>query len=437
MFCPRLLLTLLGNDCDIRVDCLQAEPLDISGDPVNSGMLGSPGSHPQGVPLHPPSTTHVLTIATSNYRWGLSAVPCWAKECDRGISSLHINFLELESFPCLEVISGVAVWHSCSGSGGHHDGDGLSEHCGRDQVQEPRLEGLGDYSVVSELKDFSSPHFGPQQHLIVKSSTVGGYIECSPHPRVISLILAIWEQPTVELFATWLNHNFETSYSHLPDPLTLRGNPCRWIISRVFHVFCTCFSPPPPPIPFSSEGDSGESSGHCDSSVVALAGVVGLAGPCGPASVAARAWRCSPHTRRVGIPKCPGISPRHLESLGRSRCGSGISIEATATVCTAHRPSTRNLYHAKWHCFCCWCSRREKEPLYPSVRTVNSAEVFSIYSIWTRNIQLSLAISLPIVHAWTRLREYLWVIIPRWLSGFLVTDHKIFLYNQSSLHGIC
>ncbi len=30
----------------------------------------------------------------------------------------------------------------------------------------------------------------------------------------------------------------------------------------------------------------------------------------------------------------------------------------------------RALYHAKWRTFCRWCSRREKDPLHPSIRTV-------------------------------------------------------------------
>ncbi len=32
----------------------------------------------------------------------------------------------------------------------------------------------------------------------------------------------------------------------------------------------------------------------------------------------------------------------------------------------------RDLYHAKWQSFCCWCSWREKDPLHPSIRTVLS-----------------------------------------------------------------
>ncbi len=46
--------------------------------------------------------------------------------------------------------------------------------------------------------------------------------------------------------------------------------------------------------------------------------------------------------------------------------------EVVATICAAHRPSTRNLYHAKWQSFCRWCSQQEKDPLHPSVGMVLS-----------------------------------------------------------------
>ncbi len=58
--------------------------------------------------------------------------------------------------------------------------------------------------------------------------------------------------------------------------------------------------------------------------------------------------------------------------LGRSLRSQGISTEAAATLCAAHRPSTRALYHAKWRSFWRWCSRREKDPLHPSIRMVLS-----------------------------------------------------------------
>ncbi len=48
--------------------------------------------------------------------------------------------------------------------------------------------------------------------------------EWSLDHRVTNLLFDIWGQPTVDLFATWLNNNVEAFFSRLPDPLALQGN---------------------------------------------------------------------------------------------------------------------------------------------------------------------------------------------------------------------
>ncbi len=76
----------------------QADPLVISSDPVCSGILVTPGSC---VPRRSSSTlppTYVLMMDASTYGWGAVCSPLTA----RGVwssdqSSLHINFLELET----------------------------------------------------------------------------------------------------------------------------------------------------------------------------------------------------------------------------------------------------------------------------------------------------------------------------------------------------
>ncbi len=45
------------------------------------------------------------------------------------------------------------MWHTCPGSYRQHYSDALSEQGSMAQVQVHRLEGSGDYSVVSELED--------------------------------------------------------------------------------------------------------------------------------------------------------------------------------------------------------------------------------------------------------------------------------------------
>ncbi len=70
-----------------------------------------------------------------------------------------------DCFPHLEEIPEVVVWHTFPGSDGQHHGDALSEQGGRDQVQLLGLEGLGDYSLLSEHKDYivNGSHFRTEQ----------------------------------------------------------------------------------------------------------------------------------------------------------------------------------------------------------------------------------------------------------------------------------
>ena len=53
----------------------------------------------------------------------------------------------------------MAVWHAHPGSDGQHHGDALSEQGGRDQIQEPGHQSPGEYSLVSEVEDFSDGIF--------------------------------------------------------------------------------------------------------------------------------------------------------------------------------------------------------------------------------------------------------------------------------------
>ncbi len=134
---------------------------------------------------------------------------------------------------------------------------------------------------------------------------------------------------------------------------------------------------PPPPsssVPCSSQGDQRGGPGHRDSTVVAPERVVspGVAAPDRPPSVAVRARRSPSRSRRLGSPRPPQTPLSRLETLSRSLHWRGVSREAAAAICTAHRPSTRTLYHAKRESFCRWCSRWEKDPLHPSIRSVLS-----------------------------------------------------------------
>ncbi len=71
-----------------------------------------------------------------------------------------------------------------------------------------------------------------------------------------------------------------------------------------------------------------------------------------------------------GVPRSPHTPPSRLETLRRSLRRHGVSAHAADTICATHRPSTRDLYHAKWQSFCRWCRGWGKDPLHPSIRTV-------------------------------------------------------------------
>ena len=48
----------------------------------------------------------------------------------------------------------------------------------------------------------------------------------------------------------------------------------------------------------------------------------------------------------------------------------GISPRAASFVLKSWRPGTEKQYSAAWKCFCCWCDRKQREPLEADLRTV-------------------------------------------------------------------
>ncbi len=175
--------------------------------------------------------------------------------------------------------------------------------------------------------------------------------------RVTNLLVAIWGLPTVDFFATQAKQQGRGILFTPPRP---SGGGL--VQGSTVHV-----SPIAPPVSCSSQGDQGGGPAHSHSTMVAAKRVVSPspAAPIGPASDVARARRSSTRPRRDR-----GTPASRLETLGRSLRSRGVSTEAAATISAAYRPSTRALYHAKWLSFCHWCSRWEKDPLHPSIRTV-------------------------------------------------------------------
>ena len=167
MFCLCPLSTLMRDHFDMRVDHPQ-KLIPLSSPVIQSTPeFWSPRELvSQAVPLQPPPPTHVLTKDASSYGWGpvcspLTASGSWSSHQ----SSLHINFLELETaLLTLKGSRGDCAAHT-SWFRWTALQYALPEQGSRDQVQVLGLEGLRDYSVVSELEDLivSGSDFGIRQ----------------------------------------------------------------------------------------------------------------------------------------------------------------------------------------------------------------------------------------------------------------------------------
>ena len=48
----------------------------------------------------------------------------------------------------------------------------------------------------------------------------------------------------------------------------------------------------------------------------------------------------------------------------------GISPRAASYVLKSWRPGTEKQYSAAWECFCCWCDRKQRNPLQADLGTV-------------------------------------------------------------------
>ncbi len=202
---------------------------------------------------------------------GQSANLCGPGKCGRMISILSIStflvtvFLSLNRFQgwlcgthVLVQMDSTTVMHR-------------SEQGRRDQVQDPGLQGLGDYSVVSEVEDLTdfSPYFGPRQRRgglplsssSRESSPVGTLhrMVSGPHGDFPSLR---YLGPTYSCAPLNLTGSSRSSILSSQTLSHCQGTPCRQIGPS---VYCTCILPAPP-VAFSSGGGSG----HCDSTMVVL-----------------------------------------------------------------------------------------------------------------------------------------------------------------------
>ena len=180
-----------------------------------------------------------------------------------------------------------------------------------------------------------------------------------------------------------------------------------------------CVSLSAPPVPCSSQGGSGGGSGHCDSTMVAPKRMDSLVLQL-PVDLPVLPEHDSLLLGLDGS-VCPDLGKLRLATcrLGRSLRSALREVAATISA-VAHRPSTQNLYHAKWWSSWRWCFRWEKDPLYPSIRTVLSY----LQHLRHLNTPLFLPVLLPLVHVRTKLTEGRWIIILWWLKGYLAKIYQ-------------
>ncbi len=168
-FCICPLLILLRDIFDMRVD--HPSKLIPFSSPVIQSTLEFWGSWAKCVSGSPSSTSLTNSHPHGGYihlwMWGdlqSSVGPHGVVECSV-FSPYQLSRAGALSL-ALKRFQGSAVWHTHSSSDGQHHGDALSEHGRRDQVQVPGHQGLGEYSVVSKVRDFSdcSQYISLHQH---------------------------------------------------------------------------------------------------------------------------------------------------------------------------------------------------------------------------------------------------------------------------------
>ena len=355
-----------------RIALQKGDPLIIFSDPVSSGIMVTPRTCVPGCPSSTPSSLSRPDHGRIHLWMGSDLRSSDSKGCvvERSVFSPYKLSRAGDCFPRLEEIPELAVWRTCPFSDTQHYGDALSEQGGG--------PGPGAWTGRSERLFIS----GWAWRLHFQQYISQGRLPLSVSNRESSLIGVLHRmvsQPQGgQHTLRYLGTTYSRSVHHSPEqqgrcvlfmpprPSSLAGQFSAGGLVQGCNVHV---SPSATPSPCSSQGDQGGGSGHCNSTVVATKRVVtpSPAARSGPASDVARVQWSSTRPRRGRVPRPQGTPPRCLETLGSYLRSRGVSREAAS-----HRPSTRALYHAKLQPFCHWCSRREKDPLHPSIRTVLS-----------------------------------------------------------------
>ncbi|XP_067046483.1 uncharacterized protein [Acropora muricata] len=117
----------------------------------------------------------------------------------------------------------------------------------------------------------------------------------------------------------------------------------------------------------------GSSSCSSHSTLVANSTLVPIASPIiGPASYSSTPVGRAPNSASGGFssPSQRCNAPSRVVCIRDNLQVRGISPRVASYVLKSWRPGTEKQYSAAWKCFCCWCDRKQRNPLQVDVGTV-------------------------------------------------------------------
>ena len=195
--------------------------------------------------------------------------------------------------------------------------------------------------------------------------------EWSLHPQVARLLLRVWGNPSIDLFATCLNAKMPLYCSLVPDPQAVFEDAFRhpWDDLDLYAF---------PPFPlvgrvivrvqesFAGSNDSGHTSLAREGVVRRLAASTD---PTTPGS--ALLGQAALATPLQSVPsRRPCAEPSCVETLKRHYRKSGFSGRAARVMAGVLRESSSRLYQSRWKIFCGWCRGRGVAPVNATVPVV-------------------------------------------------------------------
>ncbi len=244
----------------------QADPLVISGDPVSSGILVTPGSCVPWRSCSTPSSHSCPNDGRIHFWMGSSLRPFDCKGCVVEQSVFSPYKLSLAGDGCvvhtwlcgahvLVQMDSTTVMHYLHRAGGT-----------RSRNLDWKVRDIFLWCLSLRIT-LSAVHISGQDNVeadrlsrfrIENPRRLERSTKWSLDRRVTNQFFDIWDLLTVDLFTTQLNNKVEALFSRLPDHLSLHGNSLQADWSKGLLYM---YPPRAPPIPCSSQGDKGRGSG--------------------------------------------------------------------------------------------------------------------------------------------------------------------------------